>query len=278
MVKYSNKIKLDKFYTKKHIAKMCIDKIDFSVFDTVIEPSAGNGTFSSQIPHECVVSYDLEPGDKNIIKKDWFLVTEAKGDNIIVCGNPPFGIRNKLSKRFIKHSIDVIGANTIAFILPNVFSKISNQSKSLFPEEWRLVIEDELPKSSFMIGEKEYHVPCSFYVWTKSVGVLNLRKKKYVIDGKDFIFLKRGSLDADFCVNGNNGKVKKISEVTNSKAEHYIKATGMEVEELEEIFKKMKYDFKSSVNGGVSWIGQQEIFINFKTNKNNMVISKKNIL
>jgi hypothetical protein len=48
---YSNKIDNDKFYTKNSTAKICIDIIDFSIYDFVIEPSAGNGSFLSQIPH-----------------------------------------------------------------------------------------------------------------------------------------------------------------------------------------------------------------------------------
>ena len=40
---------------------------------------------------------------------------------------------------------------------------------------------------------------------------------------KEFMFLPRGSKDADFVINGNSGKIKKVSEVTNSKSEHYIR-------------------------------------------------------
>jgi len=38
---YSKKIDNDKFYTKNSTAKICIDIIDFSIYDFVIEPSAG---------------------------------------------------------------------------------------------------------------------------------------------------------------------------------------------------------------------------------------------
>ena len=61
---------LDKFYTNADIAKQCINFIDnFSTYDCIIEPSAGNGSFSSQI-NNCK-AYDLAPEAENIIQADW---------------------------------------------------------------------------------------------------------------------------------------------------------------------------------------------------------------
>ena len=68
------------------------------------------------------------------------------------------------------------------------------------------------------------------------------------------MFLKRGDNSANFCINGNSGKVKSVCDVTNEKAEHYIKTKLPRT-----VFEALDYSFKSSVNGGVSWIGQQEI-------------------
>jgi len=169
-------------------------------------------------------------------------------------GNPPFGQRSSLAKAFIKHS-RAIGAETIAFILPDTFSKISNQSETLFPKDWRLIVEHKLSDSNFIIeNDKIYYVPCTFYVWTKRPGDINLRQVKE-LPSEDFSFLSRGSTDADFTINGNSGKVKQLSEVTNSKAEHYIKAKNKTKEELIEIFNSLNYTQYSSVNGGNFWIG-----------------------
>ena len=52
---------------------------------------------------------------------------------------------------------------------------------------------------------------------------------------------------------------KEINEIKNPKAEHYIKAKNKSKEELIFIFSNLSYNFKSSVNGGNAWIGQQEI-------------------
>lgn len=58
----------DKFYTNPDIAKKCLDLLDLSSFDIVIEPSAGNGSFSNQI--ENCRAYDLVPENADIIRQD----------------------------------------------------------------------------------------------------------------------------------------------------------------------------------------------------------------
>lgn len=247
---------MDKYYTPKSVALECISLVqDLDSYDLIIEPSAGNGAFSSQL--NCI-SYDIEPENDSIITKDWFTIQPPQAQHILVIGNPPFGPRSSLAKQFIKHS-QKIGAETIAFILPDTFSKLSNQSLSLFPIEWKLIVEHKLSSCNFIIeNEKIYYVPCSFYIWTKKESNINLRKIK-IPNSEDFIFLKREDKNADFSINGNNGKVKEINKITNPKAEHYIKAAKKNKDELIKIFNSLDYDFLSSVNGGNAWIGQQEI-------------------
>lgn len=248
---------IDKFYTDPLIAKECIDLIpNIESYQLIIEPSAGNGSFSRQL--NCL-AYDIEPEDNNIIQQDWLKVKPFKETHILVIGNPPFGNRSSLAKSFIKHS-QKIGAETIAFILPDTFSKLSNQSLSLFPKEWKLIVEHKLSNSNFIIqnSKKPYYVPCTFYVWTKKESGINLRQQK-IQPTNDFIFVSRGNENADFTINGNSGKVKELYEVTNPKSEHYIKAKDKTAEELKKIFKSLNYTFLSSVNGGNAWIGQQEI-------------------
>ena len=48
----NKKHKNDKFYTKNNIAIELINLIDLSNYDCVIEPSAGNGSFSKNINHK----------------------------------------------------------------------------------------------------------------------------------------------------------------------------------------------------------------------------------
>lgn len=57
---------LDKFYTKPEIAVQCILKIkNLGSFNTIIEPSAGNGSFSKQLinldinKNSNIIAYDI---------------------------------------------------------------------------------------------------------------------------------------------------------------------------------------------------------------------------
>lgn len=214
------KIVTDKYYTSIEVAKECISLIPkIEQYDLIVEPSAEAGAFSSQL--NCV-AYDIEPEGENIIQKDWFDVDTLSGTHVLVIGNPPFGKRSSLAKRFIKHS-QKLKVETIAFILPDTFSKVSNQSLSLFPKEWRLVVEHKLSNCFFDMHGEPYKVPCSFFVWTRQVGDFSLRKT-ILKENEDFSFCPRGDTHADFSINGNSGKVKEICEITNPKAENYIKA------------------------------------------------------
>jgi hypothetical protein len=249
------KIHLDKYYTKKSIAEKCLAMIpEFDSYDTIIEPSAGNGVFSTQVQN--CIAYDIEPESKGITKQDFLLLNKIDGNNKLFIGNPPFGERSILAKQFIQHSI-VLGAETIAFILPDTFSKFLMQK--IFPTNWKLIIEENLGRDGFDINGETYHVPCSFFVWTKRESNINLRKKE-LPQPKKIKFLPRFSKEADFTINGNNGKVKNLNEVTNWKSEHYIKVVLFEEKDfIKRQMSRIIYRFKSSVNGGNAWISQYEI-------------------
>jgi hypothetical protein len=249
------KILFDKYYTKKSIAEKCLAMIpDLGSYDTIIEPSAGNGVFSNQIS-DCI-AYDIEPENRNIIKQDFLLLNKIEGNKKLFVGNPPFGERSLLAKRFIQQSI-ILGAETIAYILPDTFSKFLMQK--VFPQNWKLIVEENLGRDSFEINGETYHVPCSFFVWTKRETEINLRKKE-LPQPRKIKFLPRFSKDADFTINGNSGKVKDLCEVTNWKSEHYIKVLSInEKDFIRNRMSYIKYRFKSSVNGGNAWISQYEI-------------------
>jgi len=250
------KANLDKFYTKNEIVDLCLSSVDFNGYDVIIEPSAGSGAFSNKIKN--CIAYDLEPENKVIIKQNFLKLGSILGQHKLFIGNPPFGKRSVLAKKFIRHC-QFLGAETIAFILPDTFSKITNQSYNLFPSNWKLIIEKKLPKNSFLIGSNTYHVPCTFFVWTKRELNINLRKIKLPKPTK-IEFLPRESQDADFVLNGNSGKIKDIAEVTNPKSEHYIKVKNkQEIKKVKDLLAHLKYSFMSSVNGGNAWISQHEI-------------------
>ena len=266
---------LDRFYTQDDVAGACLSYltddmgIGYDRFPVIIEPSAGAGAFSSRLPARHL-AYDIQPagGVEGIEARDWFSVTrdevmrrmpDGRQGEILVVGNPPFGLRSSVARRFVTHAIEV-GATTIAFVLPDVFSKMSNQR--CFPEGWRLVGVFGLRRDAFTIDGEPYHVPCSFFVWTRSDDIMprtNLRETP-VPQPKEFSYLRRGDERAHFSVNGNNGRVKDVSEITNPKAEHYIRVNeGYDADEIRERLGRLALSFRSSANGGVAWVNRDDI-------------------
>ena len=113
-------MQLDKFYTKDSIAKRCLKHIDLSNYDYVIEPSAGAGAFTRWIDHPKLIAMDIEPESGDIKCQDYLTYEiNPKYKNVLVVGNPPFGIKHKLSDSFIRHSLSFINVSTIGFVLPN---------------------------------------------------------------------------------------------------------------------------------------------------------------
>ena len=250
---------LDRFYTPHSSAEYCINTIEnIEDYDLIVEPSAGSGSFSNLIP-ECL-AYDIAPQNDTIITQNYLELEKLpKHNKTLIIGNPPFGTRSTLAKKFIKHSID-LGASTIAFILPQTFKKYTNQT--MFDNNWRLVTVTNIPDDNFLLEEKTIYIPCSFFVWTKLEDYkpsINMRDIKQSL-AQEFTFLPREDTSADFTINGNNGKTKNISDITNSKAEHYIKVNpGYNVDTIRKQLDSIDFEIVSSVNGGVAWLGQNDI-------------------
>ena len=247
-------VEFDKFYTKKEIAKFCVEQIpDIESYEYIVEPSAGNGSFLDYLPK--FVAYDIVPEDNRITLFDFLSLNKAFPSYTLCVGNPPFGNRGILAKKFIRRCIS-LGAETNAFILPDTFRKRTNQT--LFSKHWHLQKIVPLPENSFLVDRKDYHVPCSFFIWTKREVEKDLREIPPE-PTKDFVFLDRGSSDADFTVNGNSGKVKTLEQVTNPKAEHYIQHGIVDKYTLMNTFLQLKYPTLSSVSNGNYWLNQEDI-------------------
>lgn len=138
----------------------------------MIEPSAGAGSFSKQIPG--CIALDIHPETDGVIKTDFL---KWKPENIdrektLVIGNPPFGKQCSLALKFIKHAATF--ANTIAFILPKSFKKESIQSK--IPLDYHLINQVDLADNAFRLEGKDYSVPCVFQIWKQTPG--SCRKKE----------------------------------------------------------------------------------------------------
>jgi hypothetical protein len=183
----SKNIELDKFYTPKQVAKDCIDTFWRTCFDVteIIEPSAGNGAFSLQIPN--CIAYDLEPEHESIIRQDFLKLDLPYKKGRLIIGNPPFGDRNNLARSFSEL------CDAIAFILP--ISQLNN-SDSLY--EFDLI-------KSVDLGVLEYSgmkIHCCFNIYTRPKNRLN-SKPKFKIDWiKVYRDDQNGyeNINADLCI------------------------------------------------------------------------------
>ena len=230
----------DKFYTKSDISKLCIDMLNLSDFDLIIEPSAGNGSFSKQIK-KCI-AYDLVPEDESIIQQDFFEldITQFKDKKTLTIGNPPFGVQNNLAIAFFNKAAQY--SDTIAFILPKSFMKESIQRKLDLSFHLEKIIE--LPYNSFLLNGEEYGVNCVFQIWKKK-NIKRIVKKKNVC----YSYIEFGNInDFDFIVRrvgGNAGKayILKEGETVSTQSNYFIKnKTSLSNEALVDIINGIKMD------------------------------------
>ena len=164
----SNKLHLDKYYTSSDLAKYCIDKtfkiIGYENITEIIEPSAGNGSFSRQI--ENCIAYDIEPEHENIKNQDFLKLELGYKKGRLFIGNPPFGDRMNLASKFIKKCY--YQGDYIAFILP-----ISQKGNNYKFYEFDLIHSEDLGKQKYT--DREIH--CCFNIYKRpSNGELNKRK------------------------------------------------------------------------------------------------------
>ena len=230
----------DKFYTKSDISKLCIDMLNLSDFDLIIEPSAGNGSFSKQI-NNCI-AYDLVPEDESIIQQDFFEldITQFNDKKVLTIGNPPFGVQNNLAIAFFNRAAKY--SDTIAFILPKSFMKESIQRK--LDLSFHLEKFIELPYNSFLLNGEEYGVNCVFQVWKKK-NIKRIAKKKNFC----YSYIEFGNVnDFDFIVRrvgGNAGKayILKEGETVSTQSNYFIKnKTSISNEALVDIINGIKMD------------------------------------
>ena len=267
--KITQKDVLDKFYTKPRVAAQCVETLLSLISQDMnfVEPSAGSGVFKDALlvsgVNRCKVScYDIKPEREDIEQQDFLLLQKENlkyEENVVFVGNPPFGSRNKTTDLFIKHCIR-LKADTIAFILPEVYSKFVKQK--VFPEDYKLISITDLPEYSFTFEGNEYHIPSTFQVWKRNTKLQDLRKKEFT-ESKDFVIMKNSDKEeADFFVFGSAPQnILEISEVKPNNRGYYLKSF-IDKEELKSKIKAIRWKNygNSSVNGGVFWLTKSELY------------------
>ena len=152
------KIPMDKYYTSPTVARWCIEKtyeiLGKENITEVIEPSAGCGMFSLQIPG--CKAYDLYPQSEYIEQADFLKLDLGYKKGRLFIGNPPFGgSSGKLIYDFYNKSCDM--GDYIDYIQPA--SYYNNYSKfNRFEIVYSVILEthytNKLLKTSFTIYKR----------------------------------------------------------------------------------------------------------------------------
>ena len=202
------KIDNDKYYTPIDLAIYCINKtyeiIGKENITEIIEPSAGNGSFSNQL--NCI-AYDLYPEKNNIIQQDFLELDLDYKQGRLIIGNPPYGRCLSLAQKFYKKSVQL--GDYIGFILP--ISQLNN-TRSMF--EFDLVYSEDLG-NRYYSGVKLH---CCFNIYKRNPKGLNKPIKNKL---KDITIIRqdsKGYEDKEFDIrmcywgNGSAGKILKDNE------------------------------------------------------------------
>ncbi len=234
--------------------------IDLSNYDYVIEPSAGNGSFSKNINHNNLISLDVEPEHNTIIKMDWFDFKYDKKGKVLVIGNPPFGSQGSLAFKFIK-KCDELKVDTIAFILPKSYKK--ETLKNRIPEFYHLTNEIDLDDNSYTLFDDDYSVPSVFQIWERKDIV---RKKNKLKTKSDLISFVKQSDNPDYSFRRVGFYAGMVYDEINGKSEqshYFIKSTL----DIKEFLKNYKWPHNNTT--GPRSVGKSEIIKILEDYENN---------
>ena len=165
---------LNLFYTKPEVAASCweyfletLQSINITVSDLFfLEPSAGTGAFYEHLPAKRRRGIDIYPKCENVIKKDFFSVTNLPypPNETAIIGNPPFGKRGKMAIAFFNHAANL--ADIVAFIVPVNFRKYIVHKQ--LNESMHFISKLALQRDSFVLDSgKSYSVNTEFQIWTR---------------------------------------------------------------------------------------------------------------
>lgn len=180
------KIKNDKYYTPQNLAKRLIEKtfeiIGKDNITEIIEPSAGNGSFSNQL--NCI-AYDIEPENENIIKCDFLSLRMLYKKGRLFIGNPPFGTSNSLSIKFYNKCCGL--GDYVAFIQP-----ISQLNNNIQMYSFDLIYSEDLGMIKY--SDRELH--CCFNIYKRPKNGLLNSKTDYTL--KDVTIIEHRRKKGDY--------------------------------------------------------------------------------
>jgi len=124
-----SKIVLDKYYTPQQYSTQLVELatqwIDMNTVDTIIEPSAGNGSIldvlysTKDTSSKHIYAYDIAPERDDIKQADFLTSSHNYSDKTLVITNPPYGRVNNLTRAFIKKACQI--AKHVVMLIPATF-------------------------------------------------------------------------------------------------------------------------------------------------------------
>ncbi len=254
---------LNKFYTKAETIKICYNAIKkylkIGKKDLIIEPSAGDGSFINIIKalSDNYIFYDIKPEHHDVIKAN-FLKTniytsgpegpkvpegqegpkgpEGKERKVHIIGNPPFGYKSSTAIKFIKHSANILNADSISFILPISFRKPSFQKS--FPLNYHLISEIRLPTNSFTYFGETKKIKTVFQIWKRKN--INRRRPSKLLPAVWYKFVKKENSDISIRRVGSNAGFAKLRTADDNINTHwFIKLNNISISNYQKILLKL---------------------------------------
>lgn len=247
---------LDQYYTSPNLAKYFLTKVKellpYDEYDTVLEPSAGTGSFYTLLDSRRV-GLDLDPKCPGVVKQNFYdYLAPIPFGSILTIGNPPFGKNASDAVRFFNHSASF--SQAIAFVLPRTFRKASLINR--LDDRFHLIFDETVPDNSFIYEDKTYDVWCTMQIWIRKDtkrAKINIKK---VDDARDYWEIVDPK-DADFCVQrvgGRAGQVRTGADFRtfSPQSHYYIKSKNPNTLA---IFQSLDYDglkFNTAGNPSIS--------------------------
>lgn len=231
--KGTNKLSLDQYYTSEEDMNYCVNKTldvlqdNGCAISEFLEPSAGTGVFSNYLATSGldVVALDIDPKAEDIIQTDYLTYDIEYKENRLIIGNPPYGSRLSLAKKFYDKSVGI--GDYISFILP--ISQLNNK-QMLY--KFDLIYSEDLGELIFS-GNRKVH--CCLNIYVRPRNGLNKKSRSKL---KDIEIVRQDSkryADFDFdirmCYWGDSTAGKILSDNESYSGEYKIKIHNSKLKE-----------------------------------------------
>lgn len=267
-------LNLDQFFTLPSNAKRFLGVLDvmypLSEYDTVLEPSAGNGSFYNVMPDN-KVGLDLEPLSEDIEKMDFFDYEPPLFAKIATVGNPPFGRKGKLAKEFFNKAAEY--SDVIAFVLPAIFAK-ETFTNTLDP--WFHKVYEEFTDEFVTPEGEEKKINCVFQIWKKSdhkrAKITQIREHPdFEMTHRHIAWTSQEEIDQlaqeyHFLYGQISHNVQEIKGISKG-SQFFVKAKS---DRVREIFERMNFDHLKKYSMGAVSLSRGDIIEQYQRIKNEL--------